>query len=275
MITPDKVHPQYQFEASVKNTEYQLILKAMGNKPIRSAITLPGLSNYAFERQLISLYPDIEIHCFEKDKVIWSKISANFDKPEGVKLHNKTVEEWLTDSPYVYDMIFLDYCTGPEAYIDDLIKPSLAKDGIFAVTLYHGRGVTKSIYPKGLSLASEPLHYKHMYFLMFRNSPQRNKILSCKLTEKCHRTFKPEPKQPQWSLLINKLCKDHQPTEEYISKVYDAIQKLPEKQKETLVMKFEHNYTYGDIGRKEHITEIGAFFRVSSAIKTLSKVSAV
>lgn len=185
-IPPGQMHPEYQFHQYVKEMKYQMLLRAIGKA--KYALTFPGLSNFALERLLIAKYPGIEIHCFEAHKETFNKIVNDFeDVPKEVQVINMSAEQWLADTSCKYDLIFLDYCSGPKDDINALIRSRLADDGIFATTLYHARGTDYAINPTGLSLAIEPLHYDHMYFMGFRNSPQKDTVVSGKLMQSVKR----------------------------------------------------------------------------------------
>jgi hypothetical protein len=267
MIAPGMLHPRYQFNRHIKEMKYELLLKSLEHKRVKHAITLPGLSNFAFERQLIAMDPDIVIECFEKDPKTYDTIKKDFEIPPRVSLHTMPVEQWLKNAPYAFDLIFLDYCSGPSENIDKVLKKRLSPGGIFAVTLYNGRGTCHKMNPEGLSLAIAPLHYDHMYFIGFRNSEQHNEVLSGRLLKKY--TREEVIKQSNWTSLITDLLGGQEPPPNYADKVGEAIQKLPLRYVKPLKMRFEADMSYREMSKQFKISIPGAFLRVNASLKML------
>jgi predicted transcriptional regulator len=175
MLKPGEIHPDYIFDSGVKEAKYSTIIRALDGKGISYACTFPGLSNYKFERQLIERYPGIRIHCFEKDRGVYDEILDSFEQPKEVTFINSVAEAFLVSSSTMYDLIFFDYCGGPEKeYRGDytgIVDRHMVPGGVFAVTEYTARGNYEKYPPfvhRDFRRVVQPLRYDHMEFTAYR-----------------------------------------------------------------------------------------------------------
>lgn len=137
-----KTHPDYPFNTVTKEMQYTGIFAALKSKrKVRRAVTFPHLSGFKMERELIDKYPDIEIHCFEKDKKLYEKIKAFFPVPKNVTFIRADAEEYIQTHNDTYDLIFFDYCGVAKKEINDIIRQRLNINGVFALTEYFARGI--------------------------------------------------------------------------------------------------------------------------------------
>ena len=60
-----------QFNPYIKNIQYNTILRTANNINVKTAVTLPQLSDYKFEKMLLNKYKDIDIHSYEIDDSLY------------------------------------------------------------------------------------------------------------------------------------------------------------------------------------------------------------
>jgi hypothetical protein len=189
---PGEVHPDYTFDPWIKETKYMAIFRALEGTQVKYALTFSGLSNFKFERQLIEKYPGVHIHCFEKDRAIFKTIVNEFEVPKAVTVMEMSAEDYLRQTSCVYDLLFLDYCSGPkEKDLNSIVHRTLSPAGVLAITLYCGRNANYSdVRFKGLGTVVDSFHYTHMYFSVYTKKPV-SKMLALQTITKAGKLSKP------------------------------------------------------------------------------------
>jgi hypothetical protein len=174
-------HPLYFFDTVHKRKVYDAVYQVLEplGKLVRT-LTLPYISNYKMEWELLERFPGVELHCFERNPNLYRRIRNTFTAvPPGTRWFNKDVTDYfrfLEGTPMAeepYDLIFMDSCGEIDRNICSTVLPFLRTGGILALTQCIKFRMWKPYHVdlKNYSVAVSPYRYNgRMEFMALRKN---------------------------------------------------------------------------------------------------------
>jgi RNA polymerase sigma factor (sigma-70 family) len=278
---PGQRHPDDFFNAYEKEKVYNAMLSTLKKSKVKvkTAVTLPGIRNFVFERMLIKEFGDITIHCFENNPINFKTIMNELSIPKQVCMWEEDIRSGnvlssLHEKGITSELIFADFCGAAPDNFYSWVHPYMTPNGIVALTTFTKRGI-HHIFPQAGELYEQVIsvyNYGNVAFSAYRSlerlpqKPRYTPLVVAPVVKKV------QPRKPCIKIHKNEYIK--QEMSEEIKGLIRAFKihfrTLPETEQLLFHMYYVKRLGQLKISKKLHMTQGAVSHRLKKACKRLS-----